>query len=76
MRIDLHGYHVHEAWRKFNQKVENAYYKGVKRCTVITGQGQMMKEFPTWVSNHPRLKEYRQTKYNPGSFTIFFVKKG
>jgi len=76
MRIDLHGYHIHEAWRKFNQKVDDAYYKGARKCIIITGQGSMMFEFPTWATNHPRIKEYRQTPHNPGSFSIFLVKKG
>lgn len=76
MIIDLHGCHIHEGWRKFQRQVDQAYFAGNKRCTVITGQGAMMNEFPTWAYNHPRVREYRTTTRNPGSFTIYLVKKG
>ena len=33
--IDLHGYHVHEAWRHFNTKIDNAYYAGDAIVTSI-----------------------------------------
>ena len=75
--IDLHGCHVHEGWRKFNRAIEEAYLNNYKRATVITGQGAMMRELPTWANNHSRIRECRQSQsHNPGSFLIIFVKKG
>jgi len=75
--IDLHGCHIHEGWRKFKRAIDEAYFDNHKRVTVITGQGQMMYELPTWASNHPRVREIKQsTSYNPGSFTIILTKKG
>ena len=41
--IDLHGYHVHEAWRHFNNKIDDAYYNGMRKV-VVTGQGAIMRE--------------------------------
>lgn len=76
MEIDLHGYHIHEAWSKFKKQVDEAYHNNHKRCTVITGQGAMMIEFPTWAKLHPRIREFKQTPHNPGSFSIFLKKKG
>tara|TARA_B100000927_G_C16344453_1_gene420675 strand:- start:395 stop:625 length:231 start_codon:yes stop_codon:yes gene_type:complete len=76
MRIDLHGAHIHEGWRKFKKSVDQAYYLGHRQCIVITGQGAMMREFPTWASNHPFVRECNQQKYNPGSFLIKLKKKG
>lgn len=76
MRIDLHGYHIHEGWHKFRRAVNDAYFSNYKKCVVITGQGSMMKEFPIWAENHPYIREWSQTKYNPGSFTIKLKKKG
>lgn len=77
MRIDLHGYHIHEGWRKFNRALDEAYYNNYKRVTVITGQGAMMQEFPTWAHNHPKVREVKQpNKHNPGSFTVILTKKG
>jgi len=76
MRIDLHGYHIHEGWRKFKIAIDRAYYDNHKKVTVITGQGAMMHEFPTWAHNHPLVKECRQENHNPGSFSIKLNKKG
>ena len=75
MIIDLHGCHIHEGWARFKREVDQAYFAGAKRCPVITGQGAMMHEFPTWVHNHSRIREYRTTTRNPGSFIIYLVKK-
>ena len=75
--IDLHGYHIHEAWRHFNNKIDDAYYRGMRKVVVVTGQGAIMREMPQWISNHARIREYRQPTHNPGSFYLFFcIKKG
>jgi DNA-nicking Smr family endonuclease len=76
MRIDLHGCHIHEGWARFKREVDRAYYLGHKQCSVITGQGAMMVEFPTWANNHPLVRECNQQRYNPGSFLIRLKKKG
>lgn len=75
--IDLHGYHTHEGWRKFNRAIDEAYFANWNRVTVITGQGAMMRELPIWASNHEKIREIKQPqKHNPGSFTIILKKKG
>ena len=76
MRIDLHGYHIHNAWRQFNEQINEAYLTGHKKCYVITGQGSMMHELHTWADNHPYIRECNQTPHNPGSFSIKLQKKG
>lgn len=77
MRIDLHGYHIHEGWRKFNRSINEAYINNYRRVTVITGQGAMMREITTWAHNHSRIREIKQSnKFNPGSFTVYLKKKG
>ena len=75
MKIDLHGYHIHTAWCRFNSLVDLAYYDNVKTCTVITGQGAMMKEFETWAESHPFVVGCKQAKNNPGRFTIKIKKR-
>ena len=30
MSLDLHGYTIHNAWKVFNEHVEQCYYKGQK----------------------------------------------
>jgi DNA-nicking Smr family endonuclease len=59
MTIDLHGCHIHEGWRKFNRAIEQAYLNNYRRVTVITGQGSMMQELPTWAHNHARIREIK-----------------
>ena len=73
--IDLHGYHVHEAWRHFKSEIDDAYYAGHRRVEVITGQGIIMREMPNWISQHSKIREYRQASWNPGSFTCILIKK-
>lgn len=75
MKIDLHGYTIHTAWQHFNTRITQASLNGLKSCEVVTGQGAIMQEFPTWAHNHSRVRSCVQHKYNPGSFTIYFVKK-
>ena len=73
--IDLHGYHIHEAWRIFKTEIDNAYYRNMKYVIVVTGQGNMMREFPMWVRNHPKIKGYTQNHWNPGSFKCHLIKQ-
>ena len=71
MKLDLHGLPIHDAWNTFNNKISDAYYKKMKYVIVVTGQGQIMKEFSTWVNNHPNVKKYNNFPHNPGSFKVF-----
>ena len=75
MKIDLHGYHIHVAWKHFNRAIEEAYFAGKKKCVVVTGQGAMMREFETWAANHPRIREWNQHQYNAGSFSVKLKKR-
>ena len=75
MRIDLHGYHIHVAWKHFNYQIEEAYFGGKKKCIVITGQGAMMHEFPQWAQNHPRIRDWSQHRHNSGSFIVKIKKR-
>jgi DNA-nicking Smr family endonuclease len=70
MSIDLHGYQLHEAWQCFRVEIDKAYFSGRRSVVVITGQGIIMQEFPTWASNHHRVREITQQKHNPGSFLV------
>ena len=52
MSLDLHGYTIHNAWKVFNEHVEQCYYKGQKKTVVITGHGQIGNELIAWVHNN------------------------
>ena len=75
MKLDLHGHTVHAAWRVFNTRITDAYYRKQKSVVVITGQGAIMYEFQVWASNHPHVRSYSSMSHNPGSYKIF-LKKG
>lgn len=76
MILDLHGYHIHTAWQVFNRQITAAFYNNCKKCIVITGQGAIMRELPTWAANHSKIRQCTQHPRNPGSFSIKFVKRG
>jgi DNA-nicking Smr family endonuclease len=75
LKIDLHGYTVHNAWKQFNTLIEDAYYDNQKRVEVVTGQGKIMQEMPSWIQTHPLIREYIQQHYNPGSFICILNKR-
>ena len=68
--IDLHGFILHAAWKKFNAFVLDSYISKRKEVRVITGQGAMMKEFPHWASANRYIKSYEQSKFNPGAWIL------
>jgi DNA-nicking Smr family endonuclease len=70
VKIDLHGYQIHDAWKEFNNAINEAYHAGRRSVVVVTGQGMMMREFPTWALRHVRVREVKQHNHNPGSFSV------
>lgn len=74
MKLDLHGLPIHEAWQIFNNKIADAYHMNFKYVVVVTGQGQIMKEFNSWVNNNPHTKSCNSAPHNPGSFKVFLRK--
>ena len=76
MKIDLHGLHIHNAWKHFNQAITEAYLSNNKKVHVITGQGAIMREVEVWARNHSYVKEGVQNPRNPGSFSIKLQKSG
>ena len=75
MRLDLHGYTVHNAWERFNAFIVDAYYNGHREVTVITGQGAISKELPEWARIHKYIHIWSIKPGNPGCFRINLRKK-
>ena len=73
MALDLHGVTIHQGWKIFKQEVDDAYHRKVKAFKVITGKGQMLREFPIWGSNHPRVREVK-LNIDGGSFKVVLHK--
>ena len=68
--LDLHGYKVHDAWKKFNKFVESNYRDYAKQISVITGHGKISTEIGAWVNANPYAVNIMQDAPNTGSFTI------
>lgn len=70
MTIDLHGFTVHQAWRVFTSRVDQAYYSGHRTCKIITGYGSIQAEMPVWCYNHDKIDTWRQMTPNKGAFVV------
>lgn len=76
MMLDLHGYTIHVAWNEFKKHVADCYHQKVKTTMVITGQGDISKELPTWATNSLHVRSCVQSQRNPGMYTIHITKTG
>ena len=70
MRLDLHGYTVHNAWNKFNNHVQDCYFKGLKKTIVITGHGQISNELIAWVHNSEYATGCSRLDPNTGAYNV------
>lgn len=72
--LDLHGLSLHDAHARFTSFIWDAYDRGARYVTVITGRsGQIRVEFPEWAAKD-RLIRYIEPLPNGGSFRVY-VKK-
>jgi len=51
--MDLHGLDLNTGWQEYRRATEECYNKKIKNLKVITGQGEMAKEFLGWVHADP-----------------------
>ena len=72
--LDLHGYHVHEAWKKVAQFIEQCYYDNYTYCEVICGQGRIKDEIEQWLYLNNYVREYRLSR-TQGSYKVKLIKK-
>jgi len=68
--LDLHGKHVHEAWRITASFLQRAYYDGYSRCEIICGQGLIKQEIETWLHLSEYVREYRLNSRTQGSYSV------
>lgn len=74
-KLDLHGKHVHEAWKVVDRFISDCYYKGNKRCEIICGQGLIRNEIETWLHLNTFVREYRFNIRTQGSYTVTLRKR-
>jgi DNA-nicking Smr family endonuclease len=75
MYIDLHGYSVHDAWKKYRSTTQECFFNETKRLTVVTGYGVMQKEFVTWVANDPYAESAKSLDPNKGAWRVTIRKQ-
>ena len=73
-KLDLHGYYVQDAWRKFAKFIHEHKHQGLKYVTVITGQGKIKEEFELWVEANDSLKNCELLPTN-GAYRVYYNKE-
>jgi DNA-nicking Smr family endonuclease len=70
MKLDLHGKHIHEAWKSVDTFLLECYYKSIKRCVIICGQGLIRNEIETWLHLNRYVTDYKLNSRTQGSYHI------
>lgn len=73
MKLDLHGFTIHDAWKEYRKTTQEQYWKERKYIVVITGVGAMNMQFHHWVTNDPYATSYE--KLNDGAWKVSIKKK-
>ncbi|OUU18506.1 MAG: hypothetical protein CBC05_02145 [Crocinitomicaceae bacterium TMED45] len=74
-RLDLHGFTVHDAWKRFSTWIQDVQQDdSVKSVTIVTGQGEIHKELPRWCGNMDFIRVI-QPHFHNGAYEIYFYKR-
>jgi hypothetical protein len=72
--MDLHGLDLNTAWEEYRKATEECYKKKIKNLNVITGQGEMQKEFLGWVHADPFAASAKNLNDNKGAWQVTIKK--
>ena len=72
--MDLHGLDLNTAWEEYRKATEECYKKKIKKLKVITGQGEMQKEFLGWVHADPFASSAQNVDDNKGAWAVTIKK--
>jgi|Wag4MinimDraft_6_1082665.scaffolds.fasta_scaffold29129_1 DNA-nicking Smr family endonuclease len=72
--LDLHGFHIHEAWKKIANFINECYYGNYTYCRVICGQGSIKDEIEHWLVLHDKVREFTLER-TQGSYKIKLIKR-
>ena len=75
MKLDLHGYTVHEAWHQFRKRTATAYLDGERKIVVVTGYGKMQNEFIGWCDGDPYVESVTRLDPNAGAWSVIIKKR-
>jgi len=73
--LDLHGKHIHEAWKSVDRFIGECYYSNIKRCEIICGQGLILNEIETWLHLNIHVREYKFNVRTQGSYNVILKKR-
>jgi DNA-nicking Smr family endonuclease len=68
--LDLHGYAIHNGWKKFIKTSQTLFESNQREFRVVTGKGKMRKEFPVWCKNCQYVESTRNENGNCGAWIV------
>jgi DNA-nicking Smr family endonuclease len=72
--LDLHGFHIHEAWKKIANFINECYYGNYTHCRVICGQGAIKDEIEEWLRLNTKVREFTLER-TLGSYKVILIKR-
>jgi hypothetical protein len=72
--MDLHGLELQTGWEAYRKATQGCYDKKRSTLKVITGQGEMQREFLRWVENDPFAVEAVNIDNNKGAWKVTIKK--
>ena len=72
--MDLHGLDLQTGWNAYRKATSECYDKKRNNLKIITGQGEMQKEFLQWVENDPFAVDAKNIDNNKGAWTVTIKK--
>ena len=72
--MDLHGLDLNTAWEEYRTATQSCYDKKIKNLNIITGQGEMAKEFLGWVHADPFATSAKNKEDNKGAWAVTIKK--
>ena len=74
-KLDLHGYTVMDAWRCFDQWInEKQKNPLIKKVVIVTGDGVIKQEFERWCMDMSFVRQVELHR-SGGAFVVYFYKK-
>jgi DNA-nicking Smr family endonuclease len=74
-KLDLHGKHIHEAWKSVDRFITECYYDNYKTCEIVCGQGLIRDELGVWLHLNALVRYYKFNTRTQGSFNIKLKKR-
>ena len=75
MKLDLHGYTVYDAYKKFVEHISDCYYNEIKETVIVTGYGQIGDEITAWTHHNAYIKHIARLDPNKGAYRVRIKQK-